>query len=178
MHARRLLREKFDKDPAVFYRFVENAMREAVGVDRVVLAPEYFEDRAFLGNHRAHVRWSFLVGHIHAALAQGQVERARGLAALSVAAAEQLALEEGSWVVPWALLMLPDPPVDTVAARKAVEGINAHSRLLDGRWVEAQLAWLKDADLLVERRRAAKRSWGGGKRGKGQGRGRGAEPEA
>ena len=179
MHARRLLREKFEKSPLTFATFVEQAMQRAVGVDRPVLAPEYLETRAVLGAHRAHIMWTFLIGHLHAALAQGQVDRARGLAAVALGAAEQLALDEGSWVLPWALLMLPDPPVGTVASRKPLEGVNAHSPLLDPRWMEAHLAWLRDADLIVERRRVARRGWGGGGGGrapKGKGRGdRGAD---
>jgi len=47
MHARRLLKEKFDRGPGVCYRFVEAAMREAVGVELVVSAPEYWRTGAF-----------------------------------------------------------------------------------------------------------------------------------
>ena len=156
--ARRSLRAEFRDRPEAIYQGVEERMRERVTSDaRVVLPPEYLEDRALIGPNRNTIAWMWIIGHIHAYLMQGDLEHARALSALALGAGEQLAMDEGNWQLPWLITLLQEPPFSTIQGRKQQgDLLEPHSALLDERWVEAHLAYLADADKITERRAAAR----------------------
>jgi hypothetical protein len=172
--ARRLLVDRLRTND--YYVPIEARMQELTAEDdRITYPLDYLKTTSMMGARKNTVMWMFLLGHIHTALVKAETARARALTALAIMAGEQMTLDEGSWVLAWQMTMLPEPPVAIVAARRyAADSINPHSPLAEQRWVEAQLAYLKDADNIIERRN--KRAPVKQPKGKGKGDGAAAAP--
>ncbi|CAE8686542.1 unnamed protein product, partial [Polarella glacialis] len=155
--ARRLLVERLKTHPEDYFIPVEARMQELTAEDdRITYPLDYVKTTSMMGSHKSTVMWMFLLAPIHTALVKGDRARARALTALSIMAGEQMTLDEGSWILAWQMTMLPEPPVAIVAARRyAAYSINPHSPVAEQRWVEAQLAYLKNADTIIDRHKKA-----------------------
>ena len=65
---------------------------------------------------------------------------------------EQVATEGGSrYKMGWLLTGLEEPPFAQTTANKPRPGDRPHGRLAEPAWVAAQLAYLRDMDLMQER---------------------------
>ena len=72
--------------------------------------------------------------------------------ALGAVFAEQVSVEGGSrYQLGWLLTGLEEPPFATTSQRKPHPGGAPHGRLVEAQWVAAQLAYLKDLDVMQER---------------------------
>ncbi len=56
----------------------------------------------------------------------------------------------------WLLTGLEEPPFAATQQRKPQAGGTPHGRLVEAQWVAAQLAYLKDLDVMQERLRKQK----------------------
>lgn len=155
--ARHQLKAEFAENPAKIYEAVERNLRREVGAEgssRPVYPREYLETRCPLGPYQGTVNWMFAVGQIHEYLQRGDPEHARALSALLLAAGEQMAIDSGAWHLAWLTTLLPEPPYALVAQHRATpNSLQPHSRLLEERWVAAHLAYLRDVDVIMERRK-------------------------
>ncbi|CAE7640549.1 unnamed protein product [Symbiodinium sp. CCMP2592] len=73
------------------------------------------------------------------------------LLALGLVFAEQVANEQGHTRLGWLLTGRQDPPFAQVEQRRAPRAEVPHGMLADPRWIAANLAYLRDADLISER---------------------------
>ena len=87
--------------------------------------------------------------------------------------AEQVATEGGArHQLGWLLTGLEEPPFSTTQQNKPRAGGAPHGKLVDPQWIAAQLAHLKDLDVMTERMKKQPHSGGGGG-GKGDPKGEG-----
>ena len=70
-------------------------------------------------NHQPHVRWSWAVGAIWECLIQNNMKEARARCALLIAAADQTAIDSGSWLLSGVALLEPPPPFHAFAAHQS-----------------------------------------------------------
>ena len=180
---RQELRQLFHRKPEVFYQYVEKQINlrgtSDDDLDIVVPPPYYLEHKAVLGTHRPTILWTWLMGQILHRLQKGQQDHARALAALGLAMGEQLAMDRGSFHLAWLITMLPDAPVQTIMARRNdPDVVEPHSPLINPNWFASHLAYLKDADTVVERREKAMKTRNPtpkfDPKGRGRGKGKGA----
>ena len=86
--------------------------------------------------------------------------------ALGAVFAEQVSVEGGSrYQLGWLLTGLEEPPFATTSQRKPHPGVAPHGKLVEPQWVAAQLAYLKDLDVMQERLKKQKATEPGGKGG-------------
>ena len=118
------------------------------------------------------------MGQILYRLQRNQTAHARALCALSIAMAEQISMDR-SWHIGWLITMLGDPPVQTISARRPdPDQVEPHTPLVDPSWFAAHLAFLKDADMVVERREKAQKTRDARAKKKGKGKGKDGKPLA
>ena len=125
-----------------------------------------------LGSYRCLTYFSFLLARLWEdgellrqafALDPGSADTARRMellhmdVALGAVFAEQVSVEGGSrYQLGWLLTGLEEPPFATTQQRKPQAGGTPHGRLVEAQWVAAQLAYLKDLDVMQERLRKQK----------------------
>ena len=83
-----------------------------------------------------------------------------------------MSTDAGSWTLAWLSTLLPEPPMTAIAAHKPVQdAIEPHSKLMMTRWVAAHMAYLRDADSIIEQRKKAqgRRARPAGPKGGGKG---------
>lgn len=123
----------------------------------------WLTSRSRLQNFTSHVRWSWQVAGVWDALIRGAPEEARARCAVLIAAADQAAIDSGSWVMANVSLLEAPPPYQAFASHTAPTPQELqHSSLLDPRWVEVFLGHIKEQDSYQESKK---------KLGKGAGRG-------
>lgn len=101
-----------------------------------------------------HVRWVWQVGAIWDCLIAGRNDEARARAGLLVAAADQSAIDSGSWLIASVGLLEQPPPFHAFSAHQ-LPGPSDHqfSALSDPRWVDLYLAHVKDLEAVQEAKR-------------------------
>ena len=111
----------------------------------------WLESRSRIQNYTSHVRWSWGVAGIWDALVRGDTKQARARAALMVAAADQAAIDGGSWLMASVALLEPPAPYHSFSHHQSPSSQDLqHSVLLDPRWMEVFLAHVKDLDSYQE----------------------------
>ena len=111
----------------------------------------HFQETVPLGTYKTLTYFSFLLAECWEAAEKGQAQEMVALIALGLVFAEQVANEQGHTRLGWLLTGRADPPFALVEQRKAPRSEVPHSMLADPRWVTADLAYLRDADLISER---------------------------
>ena len=125
------------------------------------LGLNYVRTHLPVGRQRTLGNLMFVLGHIHQALKEQQLDRARFLTMAAISMGEQFSMDE-NWTAAWKVYGLPAPPwsdwaqADTASLRRD----HAHSRLMDSRWTGAAIGAMKDEEVLRKRR-----GKGGGKKG-------------
>ena len=77
--------------------------------------------------------------------------------------AEQVAVEGGArYQLGWLLTGLEEPPWNTTQSHRPRPGALPHGKLVEAQWVAAQLAFMKDLDVMQERLRKQGGGGGGG----------------
>ncbi|CAE7945305.1 Abhd17b, partial [Symbiodinium sp. KB8] len=108
-------------------------------------------DGASLGTYKTLTYFSFLLAEMWEAVERGQAAEMISLLALGLVFAEQVANEQGHTRLGWLLTGRQDPPFAQVEQRRAPRPEVPHGMLADPRWIAANLACLRDADLISER---------------------------
>ncbi len=73
----------------------------------------------------------------------------RALCCLSLCAAEQVALDQGSWHLAWRMTLKAEPAYSVIAQHKPnPDAMMPHCRIAEESWVASHLAFLRDADLV------------------------------
>ena len=156
MAARQLLREQFAAHPERVVAKVRERLALARRKGSVAeLEPRdmylHFQETVPLGTFKTLTYFSFLMAEMWEAAERNQGAELMSLLALGLVFAEQVANEQGHTRLGWLLTGRPDPPFSIVEQRRAPRPELPHGMLADPRWVTAQLAYLRDADLISER---------------------------
>lgn len=111
----------------------------------------WLESRSRIQNYVGHIRWSWAVGGIWQALIEGRHQEARARAALLVAASDQAAVDNGSWLISQvAMLEAPAPFHAFVNHQPPSHQDLQHSVLLDARWMELFISHIREMDSYQE----------------------------
>ena len=129
----------------------------------------YFTHHVALGNYNCLTYFSFLLARLwedserlwvamttdpSLAESQRRVELLHMDIALGSVFAEQVSVEGGAkFQLGWLLTGLEEPPFAMTSQRKPKAGQTPHGKLVEAQWVAAQLAYLRDLDLMQERLR-------------------------
>ena len=115
---------------------------------------DYLSEQMIVGPYPISINYLTLIANIHGLLMRGETEQARAVAALSMCAGEQAALDSGNWTLAWLLTLQTEPQYAKIGARKMQnESLQPYARCLNDQWVAAHLSYLRDADLVLERRK-------------------------
>ena len=105
-------------------------------------------------SYAGQARWAWQVGAIWQCLIDNKPQEARARCAVLVAAADQSAVDGGSWLLAQtSLLEAPCPFASFNHHRPPGPGELHHSVLLDSRWIETYLAHIKELDGFQEAKR-------------------------
>eukprot|EP00435_Cladocopium_sp_Y103_P037073 s2573_g9.t1 len=157
-------------DPAFIYKTVEerletdfNLMRSAPGsAHQATSARAWLEHRSKLGNFASTVRYTWALCGIWDCLRAGAVQEARARVALAVLAADQTAIDAGSWLLSQEILLEDPPPLASFQQKRSVDHWDQpSSKLLDERWQEVLMWRVKSKDSYLESRKRL--TTGGGK---------------
>lgn len=111
----------------------------------------WLESRSRIQNYTSHVRWTWAVAGIWDCLVRDDVKQARARAALLVAAADQAAIDGGSWLLGSVALLEAPAPYHAFSHHQPPSAQDLqHSALLDPRWMEVFLAHVKELDSYQE----------------------------
>lgn len=162
--ARRLLRTTFAESPTEISSVVEKLMFEDLqsqtlgpGLQPTGLnARAWVEFRSKIGAFRstAHSAWS-MAGVLDSLIA-GNVARARCIAGLHLLQIDQASIDHGNWSFASELSLEQLPPFAALSQHQppsVIHGEQPFSRLLDSRWSEIMIGFLKDQDDFITRRK-------------------------
>ena len=114
----------------------------------------WLESRSRIQNYVGHIRWSWAVGGIWQALVDGKYPEARARAALLVAASDQSAVDNGSWLVSQVAMLEPPAPFHAFVNHQPPSHQDLqHSALLDPRWMELFISHIREMDNYQESKR-------------------------
>ena len=155
MAARQLMIEQFAAHPDRVVLQVRSRLAAARRKDPADLEPRdmylHFAETVPLGSFKTLTYFSFLLAEMWEAAERGQAAELASLLALGLVFAEQVANEQGHTRLGWLLTGRQDPPFSQVEQRRAPRPEVPHGLLADPRWIAANLAYLRDADLISER---------------------------
>lgn len=162
--ARRLLRTTFAENPSEISQVVERLMFEDLqsqtlgpGLQMTGLnARAWVEFRSKIGAFRstAHSAWS-MAGVLDSLIA-GNIARARCIAGLHLLQIDQASIDHGNWSFASELSLEQLPPFAALSQHlpPSVQlGEQPFSRLLDSRWSDIMIGFLKDQDDFITRRK-------------------------
>ena len=162
--ARRALVKALTSSPQEVYQLIEKRMMEDLsGRTRTPAQPEptlsaraWVEHRSYIGQYKtlAHSAWG--ISGVIDCLVTGKVEEARARANLLLLQLDQVAADRGSWQLAASLSLEALPPFATLATHHPPDvtmGEQPFSKLLDPRWSKVALAYLKDTDDYIEKRK-------------------------
>ena len=155
MAARQLMIEQFAAHPDRVVLQVRARLAAARRKSISELEPRdmyyHFAETVPLGTYKTLTYFSFLLAEMWEAAERGQAAEMISLLALGLVFAEQVANEQGHTRLGWLLTGRQDPPFAQVEQRRAPRPEVPHGMLADPRWIAANLAYLRDADLISER---------------------------
>lgn len=169
--ARVALAEQMRARPAAVVNSVRKNLARALDKPLERLDPgdmrQYMIREVPFGNYVCLTYFGFLLAHIWeqaeevGALAQNadlpadlsrKIDELRMSVALGNVFTEQVATEGGAkYQLGWLLTNLQEPPFGTTTQHRPRPGTAPHGRLVEAQWVAAQLAYLRDLDLMNER---------------------------
>ena len=163
--ARRLLRTTFVENPIEIAQVVEKLMYEDLqsqtlgpGLQPTGLnARAWVEFRSKIGAFRSTAHSAWATAGILDSLIAGNVGRARCMAALHLLQIDQASIDHGNWSFASELSLEPLPPFAALGQHVPPSiqfGEQPFSKLLDSRWSEVMLGFLKDQDDFIARRKA------------------------
>ena len=153
------LKEALSKHPNWISQSIEQQMEEDFNTYRtqpgtasvLTTSRAWVEHRSRLGPYPSTIRAAWLIGGIHDALKNQDVEQARARCCLALAAIDQAAMDAGSWTLAQEFLLELPPPYSSFAQRRSLDPAEQQStRLVDDRFLEVMMWRLKDRDSFHE----------------------------
>ena len=160
--ALRLLKKRLVENPSMIYKSIESNMLMDYGSQPVkpgegsghITARGWLEHRSRIQSFASHVRWSWTMAGVWDALIRGDVDQARARCALAVAAADQSAIDGGSWILAQTMLLETPPPLQSFSSHTSPGPQESqHTSLLESSWVEIFLHHVKEQDSYLEAKR-------------------------
>lgn len=162
-------REKMQADLAArsgnfFLQVAQNAHRRLRPAEAVPTALDAFSQRSLFSKYvERQGSFSgqkdlglvmFLLAQIADQMLSGDVAGARELLALSMVAVEQSAQDGGKWDLAWVLSLQEDPPAAMFHSKQAQTNprLRAFAPLCPASWTTTALAYIKELDLITNRR--------------------------
>lgn len=172
--ALRALQKALQDKPKLLYQALEANMQtdylsRPVGpgepLNPGLTARGWLASKSRVQNYPVHVRWAWQTAGILDCLMTSRYEEARARAGLLLAAADQAAIDGGSWIIGSVALLESPPPFHLFSTHTAPTNMELqHSALLDPRWVETFLSHIKDVETYQEtKKKLGKPSGKGGK---------------
>lgn len=162
--ARRVLRQALVDHPAEVSGMLERLLMEDLtsqvqgpGMPEAAFcARAWLEHRSRIGAYRtaAHCAWS--IAGVWDDLYYGRIAHARARAGLLLLMLDQTAIDKGQWHFSSELSMEQGPPLASLGAHlppSVSEGESPFSRLLDARWAEISMSYLRDTEDFISKRR-------------------------
>eukprot|EP00435_Cladocopium_sp_Y103_P011873 s207_g3.t1 len=156
------LKQALRKEPQVIYNSIEKLMAEDYGLMGHLpnaslpnmTARGWAEHRSRIQGFPRTVRWVWGVCGILDCLRNSNPEEARARACLMLAQAEQEAIDKGNYLLAQEMSLEPPPPYASFNAHVIPDPMEIQfTRIMDGRWIDAFAAKLRDADEYIESRR-------------------------
>ena len=160
--AREAFRQEAIKRPLGIARTVYENMSQTMTADpagvfsRVPTMRGYFQQETCFGSYKTLTYLGFAVATAFDWLIAGEqnLDRVKGLLALTCCAIDQVALDGGSWTLASQMLIcLPEPPWNYVSRNQPGANANPFTRLADPKWTAAIMGYLKDTEALKSQRR-------------------------
>ena len=162
--ARRMLRSVYQEHPEEISAVVERLIYEDLSSQTLgpgqtaqgLNARAWVEFRSRIGNYKTSAHSSWAAAGILDSLIAGDVSRARARCALLLLQLDQASVDRGSWGLASELSLEGLPPYSALAAHTSPlvsEGEQPFSKILDPRWAEICLAYLKEQDDYLLRRK-------------------------
>ena len=158
-------------NPKFLYRTIEtlmeedfHALRQAPGASSQATSwRAWLEHRSRVGHYPTTVRFCWILAGILDALQTGATAEARTRAALGLVAADQAALDNGSWLMAQEVLMEEPPPMNSFKGKSNPESWEqTASKLMDDRWLDVLMWKIKNRDAYLESRKrlgTGKKDW-------------------
>lgn len=162
--ARRALRSMLTENPSELSLMIERAMYE--DLTSTTLGPNmtmppmssraWVEHRSRIGSYRtlAHSAWG-ISGALDC-LTRGEVAACRARLNILLMQLDQSAVDRGNWHLAGELSLESPPPMSVLEMHKppnTLEGESPYSKLLDPRWAEVSLSYLREQEDFVTRRK-------------------------
>ncbi len=172
--ALRALQKALQERPKILYQILEANMQSdylsrPVGpgepMNPGLTARGWLTSKSRIQNYPVHVRWAWQTAGILDCLMASRYEEARARAGLLLAAADQAAIDGGSWLLGSVALLENPPPYHLFSSHLPPSNMELqHSALLDPRWVETFLGHVKDVETYQEaKKKLGKPAGKGGK---------------
>ena len=113
----------------------------------------FFERKSPLGQLTMLTYTAFSYAHLWEISHRGNMEEMQAAIALLACFADQTAVDAGRYHLSWLLTGLQEPPFSQVKRNTFKD--RPYSRLVDPRWVAANLAFLRDLDYLETKAKSA-----------------------
>lgn len=163
--ARRTLRAALTESPTDIYTNVERLMAEDIlsqtlgpGISSPSFsARAWVEHRSSIGAFKAVAHCSWGIAGVIDALRGGRIAEARARSNLLLLQIDQSCVDRGSWQLAAELSLENVPPLAKMASHQIPDtnsGEAPYSRILDSRWAEICLSFLRDQDDFASRRRS------------------------
>ena len=162
--ARRCLRNMFQDQPTEISNVIERLMFE--DLNSMTLGPgqqplglnarAWVEYRSMISNYKTSAHASWGIAGVLDSLIAGDVSKARARCCLLLLQLDQASIDKGNWSFSSDLSMEGLPPFSALANHQGpslADGEQPFSRLLDSRWAEITLGFLREQDDYVLRRR-------------------------
>ncbi len=172
--ALRALQKALQDKPKLLYQALEANMQSdylsrPVGpgepMNPGLTARGWLASKSRVQNYPVHVRWAWQTAGILDCLMTSRFDEARARTGLLLAAADQAAIDGGSWLVGSVALLENPPPYHLFSTHLPPSNMELqHSALLDPRWVEIFLGYVKDVETYQETKKKLGKP--GGKAGK------------
>ena len=155
----RMLKEEPERIVESITRLVEEdftGLRAAPGASQQTSTMRgWLEHRSHIPALAGPVRWAWAVGGISDCLAAGRHVEAHARSLLLLAAADQAAVDAGSWLILGSEFLFESAaPVQAFARHRGPElHEQQHTRILDQRWIHVAMSRVRERESFVEVRR-------------------------
>ena len=152
------MRLALTESPTDIYQLLERLMQEDVechslepGLEAstTFTARGWVEHRSHIGAYKAVAHCSWGVAGILDSLRKGKTSEARARSALLLLQIDQSCVDKGNWALAAELALENPPPFHNLVSHSPPDIANGDlpfSKILDPRWAEVTLAFLKDGD--------------------------------
>lgn len=160
---RRALRAAYEDHPEEISSLIEKLMYE--DLHSTTLGPgmkspglnarAWVEFRSKIGNYKTSAHSAWIISGILDSLISGNIPKARARACVGLLQLDQASCDKGSWVLAAELGLEGLPPFTSLSQHSPPsihDGEAPYSKLLDTRWGEQAVAFLKEQDDYVVRR--------------------------